>query len=86
MVTHLTGVHKYWYDQNSNAMRRIAGTQDVTLSYDAKNRLTGMSGGVTSSYVYDGDGKRVKETSGGTTTVYIGNTFEWTGSTATMRS
>ncbi len=89
-VTHIGGTapgnQKYWYDQNGNATRRIAGTQDVTLSYDAENRLTGMSGGVISSYVYDGDGKRVKETSGGTTTVYIGNTFEWTGSTATMKS
>jgi hypothetical protein len=36
--------------------------------------------------VYDADGKRVKETVGGATTVYIGNTFEWTGSTATMKS
>ena len=38
------------------------------------------------SYVYDGDGNRVKETSGGTTTVYIGNYFEWTGDAATMKS
>ncbi|MGB4978406.1 MAG: RHS repeat-associated core domain-containing protein, partial [Anaerolineae bacterium] len=76
---------KYWYDANGNATRRISGTQDVTLSYDAENRLTGMSGGVTASYVYDGDGTRVKETAGGATTVYIGNTFEWTGSTATMK-
>jgi RHS repeat-associated protein len=45
-----------------------------------------MTGGVTSSYVYDGDGNRVKETSGGTTTVYIGAYFEWTGNTATMKS
>ena len=89
-VTHIGGTapgnQKYWYDANGNATRRIAGTQDVTLSYDTENRLTGMSGGVTASYVYDGDGKRVKETIGGTTTVYIGNYFEWTGSTATMKS
>ncbi|MFZ1265329.1 MAG: RHS repeat-associated core domain-containing protein, partial [Anaerolineae bacterium] len=79
------GNQKYWYDANGNATRRISGSQDITLSYDAENRLTAMSGGVTSSYVYDGDGKRVKETAGGATTVYIGNTFEWTGSTATMK-
>ncbi|MGB4976087.1 MAG: RHS repeat-associated core domain-containing protein, partial [Anaerolineae bacterium] len=89
-VTHVggttAGYQKYWYDQNGNATRRISGSQDITLSYDAENRLTAMSGGVTSSYVYDGDGKRVKETAGGATTVYIGNTFEWTGSTATMKS
>ncbi len=89
-VTHIGGTapgnQKYWFDANGNATRRIAGTQDVTLSYDTENRLTGMSGGVTASYVYDGDGNRVKTTTGGITTVYIGNYFEWTGSTATMKS
>ena len=45
-----------------------------------------MTGGVTSSYVYDGNGNRVIETAGGTTTVYVSSYFEWTGSTATMKS
>ena len=72
-LTHVGGVQQYWYDANGNATRRIHGGQDITLTYDAENRLTGLSGGVTASYVYDGDGNRVKETSGGTTTVYIGN-------------
>ena len=85
-LTHIGGVQKYWYDANGNATRRIHDTQDITLTYDAENRLTGLSGGVTASYVYDGDGNRVKETSGGTTTVYIGNYFEWTGDAATMKS
>ncbi len=31
---------------------------------DAENRLTDMSGSITASYVYDGDGKRVNETAG----------------------
>ena len=53
---------------------------------DAENRLTAMSGGATASYVYDGDANRVKATAGGTTSVYIGNYFEWTGSTVTMKS
>jgi RHS repeat-associated protein len=89
-VTHVggttAGYQKYWYDANGNATRRISGSQDIPLTYDAENRLTAMSGGVTASYVYDADGKRVKETAGGATTVYIGNAFEWTGSTATMKS
>lgn len=56
------------------------------FSYSAENRLTALTGGVTSSYVYDGDGKRVKEISGiSTTTVYVGNYFEWTGSTTSMK-
>jgi hypothetical protein len=35
--------------------------------------------------VYDGDGKRVKGTVSGVTTTYIGNYFEWSGSTSTMK-
>ncbi|WP_423222644.1 RHS repeat-associated core domain-containing protein [Candidatus Amarolinea aalborgensis] len=85
-LTHISSVQKYWYDANGNATRRISGSQDITLTYDAENRLTAMSGGVTSSYVYNADGMRVKETAGGATTVYVGNYFEWTGSTATMKS
>ena len=89
-MTHVGGTtasyQKYWYDANGNATRRISGSQDVKLTYDAENRLTAMSGGVTSSYVYNADGMRVKETAGGATTVYVGNYFEWTGSTATMKS
>ncbi len=38
-------------------------------------------GGVSASFVYDGDGKRVKATMGGTTTVYVvGDYYEQTGS------
>ncbi|MBK9231628.1 MAG: hypothetical protein IPO15_12470 [Anaerolineae bacterium] len=36
------------------------------MTYDAENRLTAMSGGVTASCVYDGDGNRVKGTIGPT--------------------
>ncbi|MGB3220265.1 MAG: RHS repeat-associated core domain-containing protein, partial [Anaerolineae bacterium] len=79
-VTHVggttAGYQKYWYDANGNATRRINGSQDVTLTYDAENRLTAMSGGVTASYVYDGDGNRVKETISGVTRVFVGNTYE----------
>lgn len=39
-VTHIGSVQKYWYDANGNATRRINGSQDVTLTYDAENRLT----------------------------------------------
>ncbi|MDZ7296311.1 MAG: hypothetical protein ONB14_12930 [candidate division KSB1 bacterium] len=55
------------------------------LSYDAENRLTGVSGVATASYVYDGDGNHVKAAVNGTPTVYLGHYFEWTGSTATMK-
>ena len=42
-----------------------------TSTYDAENRLTAMTGGITASYVYDGDGNRVKETIAGVTRVFV---------------
>jgi len=45
-------------------------------TYDADNRLTTAGGGAGSggeSYVYDGDGKRVKKLSGTVTTVFVYN-------------
>ncbi len=81
-VTHIGGVQKYWYDANGNATRRIApwGT-DITLTYDAENRLTQVSNGVTASYTYDGDGNRVKAVVNGTTSIFVGNYYEVQGST-----
>jgi len=57
-VTHLNGVQKYWYDANGNMTQRVVAGQTYNLS--------------TATFTYDGDGKRVKATVGGTTTVYIG--------------
>jgi len=66
-------------------VRNINGSGTYNLSYDAENRLVGVSGPSTNaSFVYDGDGRRVKATVNGVTTAYIGNHFEWTGSTSTM--
>ena len=50
-----------------------------TLTYDAENHLTGVSGGASASFVYDGDGNRVKATLGVSTTVYVGSYYEQTG-------
>jgi RHS repeat-associated protein len=76
-VTYVAGAQRYWYDQNGNATRRVNGTQDITLAYDAENHVTTITGsGVNATYVYDGDGKRVKATVGSVTTVYIGNIYE----------
>jgi YD repeat-containing protein len=64
-VTHVAGVQRYWYDANGNATRRVNGSQDVTLVYDAENHVTSITGsGISATYVYDGDGKRVKATVG----------------------
>jgi len=58
--------YSYTYDAAGN-MTVGAGQ---SYSYDGANRLKTASGG-TSSYGYDGDGKRVKKTEGGTTTYYV---------------
>jgi len=52
------------------------GNDTYDLSYDEENHLIGVSGTVTATYGYDGDGKRVLATQGVTTTVFIGNYYE----------
>jgi RHS repeat-associated protein len=52
-----------------------------TLTWDVENRLTAVSGGA--SFVYDGDGNRVKKTEGGVTTVYVNKYYEKTGTEVT---
>jgi RHS repeat-associated protein len=83
-----TGMN-YAYDANGNQTARwIPEVSSTGFTYDAENRLVGVSGGVTATFTYDGDGNRVKGviTSGTTTTsTYIGSYFEWTGSTSTMK-
>lgn len=62
----------------------IAASTRLSVGYDAENRLVGVSGGASASFVYDGDGNHVKGTVGATTTSYVRSHFEWTGSTSTM--
>jgi hypothetical protein len=44
-----------------------------------------VSGAATATFVYDGDGNRVKGTVDGVTITYIGNYYEWSGSTGTCK-
>jgi RHS repeat-associated protein len=81
-VTGLSNGNAYQYDPNGNMSLRQVGGQTYNLAYDAENRLAQVSGAATASFVYDGDGKRVLSIEGGTTTVFIGNYFEWTGTAA----
>jgi RHS repeat-associated protein len=60
------------YDNNGNTIS-FAG---VSNTYDFENRMT-AHGAVT--LVYDGDGNRVSETAGGTTTKYLVDTLNPTG-------
>ena len=71
----------YFYDMNGNQVKRTIGGSAYTLAYDAENRpsgcalrasLSGVSGAATATFVYDGDGVRVKETAGEVTTAYVG--------------
>jgi RHS repeat-associated protein len=61
----------YCYDQNGSLRRRKVGSNTTaSYSYDAENRLTSVSGAAAATFVYDGDGNRVKTTFGSTTTIY----------------
>ena len=54
-------MQKYWYDANGNMTKRIAGDNNTfEFTYDAENRLVSVSGSATASFVYDGDGVRLK--------------------------
>jgi RHS repeat-associated protein len=67
----------YCYDQNGSLRRRKVGSSTTaTYSYDAENRLTSVSGAAAATFVYDGDGNRVKTTFGSTTTIYVGAIYE----------
>jgi hypothetical protein len=52
----------YGYDCNGKMTQRVISGANSTLTYNAENRLTGVSGAATAIFVYDGDGKRVKGT------------------------
>jgi RHS repeat-associated protein len=60
----------YSYDPNGNMTNR--GSQ--TIGWDVENRVVSVSGGA--SFVYDGNGNRVKKTEGGQTTLYVNRYFE----------
>lgn len=57
------------YDATGNLDRDASGQN---YAYDAENRQVNYNNG-QASYVYDGDGKRVKKTVGVTTTIFVYN-------------
>ncbi|RJP48658.1 MAG: hypothetical protein C4583_13840 [Anaerolineaceae bacterium] len=75
-VSSLSNGNTYGYDANGNMTSRNVGGQSFTLNYDAENRLVSVSGAATAEFDYDGDGKQIKATVNGTTTVYVGNHYE----------
>ncbi|MEX5213392.1 MAG: DNRLRE domain-containing protein [Nitrospiraceae bacterium] len=67
------GVAVYSYDANGNL---ISGA-GRTISYNAENKpISITANGQTTTFVYDGDGGRVKKIAGTTTTRYIGKLYE----------
>lgn len=73
-----TGSHLYCYDANGSLIKRRTTTTGTerTLTYDVEGRLAAIAGDVQASFVYDGDGARIKKSEGDITTVYIGAHYE----------
>jgi RHS repeat-associated protein len=76
-VTALSTGNSYGYDANGNMTQRTVNQQTYNFNYDAENHLTAVSGAAQASFGYNGDGQRVVATEGITTTVFVGNYFEW---------
>ena len=74
------GANSYIYDPNGNMM----GRNGATLTHDYENRLSSLvTGGTTTTFVYDAAGGRVKKTSSSITTLYIGKLYECTSGVCT---
>jgi RHS repeat-associated protein len=58
------------YDAAGN-QTTIPNLPGATQSYDAENRITQTIGSGTTTYTYDGDGKRVEKVGASGTTVYV---------------
>jgi RHS repeat-associated protein len=83
-----TSGKSYGYDANGNQISRVIGSITYTLSYDVENRLVSVSWAIGSTnhsmtFVFDGDGSRVRSTLDGTTTTFAGTHYEVTGSAVT---
>jgi RHS repeat-associated protein len=60
------------YDPNGNVLKEVNGSTTFQYSYDNENRLTAvLKNGVTvQTNTYDGDGKRIIQTTGGGSIIY----------------
>jgi RHS repeat-associated protein/uncharacterized repeat protein (TIGR01451 family) len=76
-VTHVDGVERASYDANGNMTTRTEGNTTYTQTWDAENRLQSVTvNGQTTTFVYDGDGQRIKRVAPDGTTYYAGNHYE----------
>ena len=83
-ATNLSDGSSFQYDANGNMTQRTVNGQTYNLSYDAENRLTGVSGASTASFIYNGNGQRVVSTVAGLAVVYVGEYFEWQPATTAL--
>lgn len=68
---------------NINSLTRTNTCVTYTLSYDAENRLIGVSGiNLSTVFTHDADGKRVQQVLNNVATKFIGNHYEVEGTTA----
>ncbi|HEY3310752.1 MAG TPA: RHS repeat-associated core domain-containing protein [Anaerolineales bacterium] len=78
------GANSYSYDANGSQVTRNINGQTFTLGYDAENRMVSVTGpSMNASFVYDGNGKRVKSVINGVGTVFVGNYYEVVGGAVT---
>lgn len=49
----------------------MPGLGNISLTYDFENRVTNITGAVTNSFLYNGDGLRVRKTDSSGTTAYV---------------
>jgi len=78
-VTHLGGEEKYQYDANGNMIERTSGSRTYQHQFDVENRLrlvTDTLSGTVTTVAYDGDGTRIWQSDGVTTTVYLDDLVE----------
>lgn len=81
-VWQLSNGNRYYYDANGNQTQRVVGGTTYNLSYDAENRLIGVSGtNLSAAFTYDADGKRVQQVLNNVTTKFIGPHYEVEGTT-----
>jgi len=66
--------------------QRISAACAIGSHLHAPLKVVAQGTHLVAAFTYDGDGQRVKRVVGSVTTVTIGDFFEWTGSTATMKS
>ena len=69
----------YTYDANGNlATTLLYGMVPINYTWDVENRLVSIADGAGNSgtFVYDGDGNRIKKTENGQTTIYVGKYYE----------